>query len=77
MRNHTLARKIGTKGSIFFVLLYHELNQSIKNHWDDYKSWVKDGSDLIELTGKELIDRSGHTTLQKYYQDRYTLSVKE
>lgn len=73
MRNHTLARKIGSSGSVYFVLLYHESNQSIKNHWDDYRKWVKDESDLIELTGKELVDHSGNETLQKYYKDRYTI----
>ncbi|HRZ42660.1 MAG TPA: hypothetical protein P5228_08150 [Bacteroidales bacterium] len=75
LRNHTLARKLSQTHPTYFVLLHHESNESIMQWWNKYKNILNDDKDLLELTGRELVQKSGNRLFEKYYNDRYTLKI--
>jgi hypothetical protein len=76
LRNHALAHYHQRAGdACYFVLLHHEMNESIAQAWKKYAGLLqpKNDAELLTLTGKEVVDGSGMDTLKAYYRDRYTL----
>ena len=74
LRIHALARSIEDES--YFVLLHHEKNEAIRQEWKKYVSILQPEfrTQLLTLTGMEVVDHSEIDTLQAYYRDRYTLS---
>ena len=77
LRNHSLVRYYRNSGvDSFFVLMHHELNETIVQEWKKYVDLLQPSSqkELLRITGKEVVDISEIESLKSYYRDRYTLN---
>ena len=64
---------LAAENRTIFILVYHEMNTSIIEEWDLYKSMLQQKNDLFEITGIELVTSADDPIFLKYYRDRYTI----
>ncbi len=76
IRNHSLLRALITAKKIdygFFVLVHHDLNDSIVGEWDCYKNILSDSAqkEIVRISAGEFLKESKNENFRNYFKDRY------
>lgn len=82
IRNHALARALKTSNVAdytYFVLVYHDNNDSIISYWNSYINSVASEikKELFSLKVSDIIKMSSNITYKKYFHDRYKIVQEE
>ena len=78
IRNQSLLRALISENKIdngYFVLLHHDLNESIKKEWDLYLNNLSDKAkkEVLKISASDLVKESANENFRNYFKDRYLI----
>lgn len=78
IRNHALLRALIADRRIdngFFILVHHDMNESIINEWVDYYNILSNSTqkEVLKIKAGDFVKDSLNENFRKYFKDRYLI----